>query len=72
MIGDLISSDLELANADNEIVPLSVLLHATEALVVLFVPYCFGKNSMEILVEDVNNKIEFFYRKELRVICITR
>ena len=75
MIGETISADLELANSDNEILALSNLLHGADALIVLFCPYCFGENtnnSMEALVSDVNDKLEFFNQKELRVICITR
>ena len=75
MIGETISADLELANTDNEISALSMLLHGAEGLVVLFCPYCFGEdtpNSMESLVLDVNDKLDFFNQRELRVICITR
>lgn len=75
MVGDMISTDLEVSSTDNEVTPLSMLLHGAEALVVLFCPCCFGDTevkSMEALMQDVNSKIDFFDRRDLRVIAITR
>lgn len=75
MIGEIIADDLEIANTDNEICTIGALLQGTEALVMLFTPYCFGDvnlNSMEKLLMDVNQNLEDFNQQDLRVICITR
>ena len=75
MIGHKISSNLELGTVDHEISNLSHLLIGAEALVILFIPYCFGDildDTMESLVLEVNRRIEEFNKNDLRVICISR
>lgn len=75
MVGEIISAELEVSSTDNEVTPLSMLLHGAEALIVLFCPFCFGstdEKSMEALMLDVNSKIDFFDRRDLRVVAITR
>lgn len=74
-VGDEINADLELASTDHEILPISQLIHGAEALILLFVPYCFGDivdNSMEQLVLEVNERLDEFNQSDLRVVCITR
>lgn len=74
-IGEVISTELELATSDNEICGLSTLLNGAEALVVLFVPFCFGPindGTMENLVIEVNERLDDFSEHDLRVICITK
>mmetsp|Transcript_31763 Transcript_31763/g.53575 ORF Transcript_31763/g.53575 Transcript_31763/m.53575 type:complete len:172 (-) Transcript_31763:387-902(-) len=75
MIGDTIANDLELANTDNEVSPVTMLLHGAEALIILFNPYTFGDetpNTMESLVLDINDRLDEFDSEDLRVVCITR
>ncbi|RYH12513.1 hypothetical protein EON65_38125 [archaeon] len=76
MIGEAVSSDLELASSNNEIFSISQLLHGAEALVMIFTPYCFGdatnKESIESLILEVDERIDEFNSQDLRVVCITR
>ena len=74
-VGDTVSSDLELASIQNEICPISQLFYGAEAVIIFFVPYCYGEltdNSMETLLIDVNQKIDDFNSQDLRVVCITK
>ena len=76
MIGETVSSNMELASSDNEIFSISQLLHGAEALVMIFTPYCYGdasnKESIESLVLEVSSRIDEFNSQDLRVVCITR
>lgn len=74
-VGDLVSSDLEIASVQNEICPISQLFHGAEAVIIFFVPYCYGElsdHSMETLLIEVNQKMDDFEAQELRVVCITK
>mmetsp|Transcript_16698 Transcript_16698/g.37058 ORF Transcript_16698/g.37058 Transcript_16698/m.37058 type:complete len:180 (-) Transcript_16698:338-877(-) len=75
MVGEALPTNLELANTENEVINLTALLQGAEALVVLFHPYTYAevkKNSMENLILDVNDRLEFFEQEDVRVIVITR
>lgn len=75
MIGEEIASTLEVSSADNEIIALTQLLYGAEAVVFIFLPFCYGElveNTMEYLITDINKRIDEFNDKDIRVICITR
>lgn len=75
MIGQKIRENLELTTVEYEIKNLSHLLVGAEALIVLFVPYCFGSGTggtMESLVTEVNSSLDEFLKQDLRVACICR
>ncbi len=74
-VGDVVSSNLELASLENEIVPISQLFYGAEAVVIFFVPFCYGelvKQSMESLLVEVNDHLDEFNQHDLRVVCISR
>ena len=74
-VGESVSSDLELASIQNEIVQISQLFHGAEAVIIFFVPYCYGElsdNSMETLLIEVSQKMDDFDAQELKVACITK
>lgn len=75
MVGEIINAALEVASSESEICGITQLLHGAEAVVVLFLPFCYGdttSHSMESLVIDINQRIDEFNQQDLRVICITR
>eukprot|EP01039_Chlorochromonas_danica_P009953 gene9953-11003_t len=73
--GEVNCDKLELASSTNEIFSLSQIIGPAEAVIVIFVPYCFGDrtdNSIEALILEVNKRLEEFNSSDLRVICVTR
>jgi hypothetical protein len=69
------SNDLELASSENEIFPFNFLLNGAEALIILFLPFCFGERkekSMEQLIINVNERLDTFNQHDIRVVCVTR
>jgi peroxiredoxin len=74
-IGELVTSDLELASMDSEIVPVSQLFYGAEAVIMFFIPHCYGDEtaqSMEALLINVNSSMDEFNQYDLRVICISK
>jgi peroxiredoxin len=74
-VGDVVSSDLEIASLENEIIPISQLFYGAEAVIIFFVSYCYGdpvKQSMESLLMEVNDHLDEFNQHDLRVVCISR
>ena len=74
--GDYLFSDVNVVNVENVLHPLRALKVGSNALIALFVPYCFGddkeKNSIHALIRDVSENINIFKQRSLRLICITR
>lgn len=74
-VGDVVSSDLELASLENEIIPISQLFYGAEAVIIFFVSFCYGeqtKQSMESLLVEVNHHMDEFNQHDMRVVCISR
>lgn len=75
MVGEVVNTAFEVASSENEICGITQLLHGAEAVVVLFLPFCYGdtsSHSIESLVIDVNQRIDEFNQQDVRVVCITR
>lgn len=74
-IGNIIDNNIELSSQDYEIIPLNILLHGTEALIIYFIPFTFGvpsENSFDSLLMEINKNIQKFNQNDIRTIFVTR
>ena len=69
-----INASATLASVNSDITPIGLLLQGATALVLLFVPYCFGEcteNSMEKLLKEINDEHALYVTSEIRVVAVT-
>jgi hypothetical protein len=74
MIGSEIT-DLDLVSGEHDVYPLSSLLQGAEACLVIFCPFTYGdfsEGTMEHLLIEINDSIDEFNKRDIRVACITR
>lgn len=65
----------ELISPDHEVVGITQLINGADAVVMIFIPFCYGEvgnGTMEALVLDVNRRIDEFNGQDLRVVCVTK
>jgi hypothetical protein len=66
---------MEMLSLNGEVYTINQLLFGTQALVMIFMPYCFGDidgNSIESLIVETNERLDDFLALDLRVVCIGR
>lgn len=75
MIGETVNESVEILSSEHDVVGITQLIQGADALIIIFVPFCFGEessSSMESLVMEVNNRLSDFNSRDMRVICVTR
>ncbi len=75
MIGETVNEKFEIVSSDNDVIGVTQLIQGADALIIIFVPFCFGEEvnlSMESLVMDVSDRLEEFNNRDIRVVCVTR
>lgn len=75
MIGSVLP-DIEVVNTDHDVCSLPSLLVGAEATVLIFSPWSFGhmqnSGSLEALLVEMNEALQMFNDRDIRVACITR
>mmetsp|Transcript_8188 Transcript_8188/g.7335 ORF Transcript_8188/g.7335 Transcript_8188/m.7335 type:complete len:182 (-) Transcript_8188:159-704(-) len=76
-VNDFISSDIELADIDYNIVPLSYLFRDVDGVILIFLSYLYDDindrtNNMEKLTVGLNDYFKEFMLRGVRLVCITR
>lgn len=75
-VGDYLLSDLNIVNPESVVYPLRTLKIGWTALIVVFIPYCFGdgheKNTIHALLADLTEHSNIFQQRSLRLIGLTR
>lgn len=75
-VGDYLLSDLHVVNPESEVYALRTLKTGWAALIVVFIPYCFGdwgeKNTIHALLADLTEHLNIFQQRSLRLIGLTR
>lgn len=75
MIGEQIRDNYEVVSSEHEITSLNQLIQGADALIIIFVPFCYGEEtnvSIETLVMDTNDRLSDFSDNDFRVVCVTR
>lgn len=74
-VGEQIRDNFEVVSTEHEIMTLNQLIQGADALIIIFVPFCYGEEtnvSIETLVMDTNDRLGDFSDNDFRVVCITR